>query len=442
MSQKSPNKSALTPQRKHRKLLKDGSGSEVWPEAVEAIFVQGLREYWDSPWATYSRGRSKWRNQYLMDYLEKAGIVRTKKQVASHIQVLKSMWKTEPEFLHLVAGGDDCLDDTPPPVKWEDKANDTGFERASSCGSSQPDPISPAPKIKTEISSPDQKLSSLPYFSTESYSPTTHLAFPNNNLTDSPASPASLDLSLSGASSSPASSTHSATLPFITVPQPLVQPRHVDQWSDMKAPTFQHSRQKSARVTSICLLADEMPPLAYTFPDVSPNRAPPLLRTKLSIASIDDDRGPSTVHGFMANVSLSAVWTSFAKCITRVYVAGACISQESGPLEAMTIQFGTVVAMLPDSTLTRCRWLDASQPTILTQEIIVDNESLLHVVYELDRRTIFHSAEALSCHIYRPGDRVVSPQALSSFQHPQNKPGPYRTSLSYALAPMTVMRSK
>jgi hypothetical protein len=30
----------LTPQRKHRKLLKDGS-SEVWPESVEKIFVEG-----------------------------------------------------------------------------------------------------------------------------------------------------------------------------------------------------------------------------------------------------------------------------------------------------------------------------------------------------------------------------------------------------------------
>jgi len=30
----------LTPQRKHRKLLKDGS-SEVWPEEIERIFVQG-----------------------------------------------------------------------------------------------------------------------------------------------------------------------------------------------------------------------------------------------------------------------------------------------------------------------------------------------------------------------------------------------------------------
>ena len=35
-------KKTLTPQRKHRKLLKDGSGSEVWPESIEKIFVEGL----------------------------------------------------------------------------------------------------------------------------------------------------------------------------------------------------------------------------------------------------------------------------------------------------------------------------------------------------------------------------------------------------------------
>lgn len=104
----------LTPQRKHRKMLKDGT-SEVWPESVEKIFVagtviipsslqpsylyvspvSGLRQYWESPWATYSRGRSRWRNQFLVDYLKEAGIERSKKQVASHIQVLRNMWKGE-----------------------------------------------------------------------------------------------------------------------------------------------------------------------------------------------------------------------------------------------------------------------------------------------------------------------------------------------------------
>lgn len=57
--------------------------------------VSGLRQYWESPWATYSRGRSRWRNQFLVDYLKDAGIERSKKQVASHIQVLRNMWKGE-----------------------------------------------------------------------------------------------------------------------------------------------------------------------------------------------------------------------------------------------------------------------------------------------------------------------------------------------------------
>ncbi|KAJ7813212.1 hypothetical protein B0H14DRAFT_2172056, partial [Mycena olivaceomarginata] len=99
---------SLTPQRKHHKLLTDGSGNAVWSESIEAVFVQGLREYWDSPWATYSRGRSRWRNQYLVDYLQNRGITRSKKQVASHIQVLRNVWKGEPEY-HLVTGGEELF---------------------------------------------------------------------------------------------------------------------------------------------------------------------------------------------------------------------------------------------------------------------------------------------------------------------------------------------
>jgi hypothetical protein len=37
----------LTPKRKHRKMLKDGS-SEVWPEDVERVFVEGTRRLFSS----------------------------------------------------------------------------------------------------------------------------------------------------------------------------------------------------------------------------------------------------------------------------------------------------------------------------------------------------------------------------------------------------------
>jgi hypothetical protein len=38
---KSARKSVITPQRKHHKMLKDGT-SEVWPEDVEKVFIQGI----------------------------------------------------------------------------------------------------------------------------------------------------------------------------------------------------------------------------------------------------------------------------------------------------------------------------------------------------------------------------------------------------------------
>ena len=87
-----PFNKSLTPNRKHHKLLKDGT--EVWSEDVEKVFVEGtsqpapcaraassnfvswlgLKQYWESPWATYSRGRSRWRNQFLVEHLKKNGV--------------------------------------------------------------------------------------------------------------------------------------------------------------------------------------------------------------------------------------------------------------------------------------------------------------------------------------------------------------------------------
>ena len=63
------------PQRRHRKMLKDGS-AEVWPQHAEDIFLDGLKQYWSSPWANFSRGRSRWRNQFLVDHLRAHGIER------------------------------------------------------------------------------------------------------------------------------------------------------------------------------------------------------------------------------------------------------------------------------------------------------------------------------------------------------------------------------
>ncbi|KAG5221665.1 TEA domain-containing protein [Salix suchowensis] len=136
----------------------------------------GLREYWHSPFATYSRGRSRYRNQFLVEHLAKAGITRSKKQVASHIQVLRNMWKGEPgmtplsfgvyrldliscpytEF-HLVAGGEELADSSPlPPTKQDERAVDHhglwSFDW-NECDSSNTSP-NYSPDVKHECSPP------------------------------------------------------------------------------------------------------------------------------------------------------------------------------------------------------------------------------------------------------------------------------------------------
>ncbi|KAJ8095175.1 hypothetical protein PM082_010397 [Marasmius tenuissimus] len=100
-----PPKSTLAlPVHAHRKFLGYGSGSdEAWPEHIQAIFVDGLKA-----WARLSGGRSRWRNQYLVEYLHEKGITRSNKQVASHLHVLRHMWRGEPEY-HLVAGANERL---------------------------------------------------------------------------------------------------------------------------------------------------------------------------------------------------------------------------------------------------------------------------------------------------------------------------------------------
>ncbi|KAJ7685151.1 hypothetical protein DFH06DRAFT_31505 [Mycena polygramma] len=361
----------LTPQRKHRKLLKDGSGTAVWPEAIEAVFVQGLREYWDSPWATYSRGRSRWRNQFLVDYLQNLGITRSKKQVASHIQVLRNMWKGEPEY-HLVAGGEELY---PDPVKLESTdplltIEEPYDDEASSLSNSPPDSFGefPSPGPGPGLSySPSSPISSLPEI------PSPPITFSN----------------LAGPYSYP---TNQKSFPG-AYPTAFAQPPA----APIRYPN---------RITGLSLLADGMTALTINIDKLAPpiplpTRTPPLtLSLRLTIPPVQDTRAPANLHGFFGNVRLASVWSSQAKVHTRAYDNnGLCISDEAEPLQASNVELGTVVAALPESALSRARWFNASVKTVITQQIIVDAVTLLFVVYELDRRaspSALPSAEVLT----------------------------------------------
>ncbi|KAF8902120.1 hypothetical protein CPB84DRAFT_1658882, partial [Gymnopilus junonius] len=422
---------SITPQRKHRKLLKDGSGGEVWPESIEKVFVQGLREYWESPYAAYSqsRGRSRWRNQFLVDYLSKHGIERSKKQVASHIQVLRNMWKGEPEF-HLVAGGDELYPETDSPVTLPVKLEEH-YDSNSLIAFDWEDPDLPPSNSVSPNFSPADSQSEFP--PTPEHRPNLYpsdlgVVHPKAPLELSYANPAMASPSISPNGEfmqlppyadphspfavSPSSSKYVLPITQAQVPYPPRRPEHTQQsvYPHLSATPTHHRRSRN-KVTAVFLQADGMTPFSVKVDALSqPSQQvqPPFtLRVRLCVPTMSDARTPPTLHGFHCFISLESVWGSTGRCVTKVYQNGQCVSEEQGPLNVTHINVGTVNATLPESPLSRCRWLDASASIILTQEIIVDDETLLFTVYELDRKNggPMPSAMLLGYQKYRAADR-------------------------------------
>ncbi|KAF9005618.1 hypothetical protein BDQ17DRAFT_1389883 [Cyathus striatus] len=440
---------SLTPQRKHRKLLKDGSGTEVWPESIEKIFVQGLKEYWESPYATYSqsRGRSRWRNQFLVDYLQRAGITRSKKQVASHIQVLRNMWKGEPEF-HLVAGGEELLSDAQGggSVKMEEhwdsnglipfdyEENDIPSPNSASPDFSPPDIMSdfpPTPEHRPNLHPSDitttayNLSSSLP--AKLHYSPTVahgmDLDYTSPHFTNAyqrpgpPYSDPHRVLPLPPVNYPNTKPTSMGLQPSVVFPDvrrvPAVPNSHISYPSapsrSVNTASY-YSNPSPARLTSLCVSAEGMSPLSIKIDDVImastlSSYSPLTLRIKLSIPTINDPRTSPMFEGFIASACLSSVWIASGKCVTRVFANQLCVTEETGLLDVSHIDVGTVNVLIPESNLSRCRWSDIS---LITQDIIVDDCVLLHVVYELDRNvnTPFPSALLLSVQKYRPSEKM------------------------------------
>ncbi|TFK29906.1 hypothetical protein FA15DRAFT_663202 [Coprinopsis marcescibilis] len=428
---------SITPQRKHRKLLKDGSGVEVWPENIEKTFVQGLREYWQSPYATYSqsRGRSRWRNQFLVDFLQRHGIIRTKKQVASHIQVLRNMWKGQPEF-HLVAGGDELVDPvTHIPIKEESDANSTSFDwDDESAHSASPD-FSPPDSHSDFPLTPEQRPNLYPVDHSaiavkQEASPGT-LYFHSPTQIASPSTSPFSDFShaLPTDYSPPAAVYKQMPLNGYPYAAPVTSP----------APTS-YPRYPHNRITTFYLCAEGMTPFSVNVDALSQSSPSPrqtlTLRVKLSVPSLNDVRSPSTLHGFNASVAVGNIWTSSAKCITKVYTGNTLFVEEQENLQVSHINSnGTVHALLPDSHLARCRWLDPNVQTTLTQELVVDDQVLLCLIYDLDRKNWpMPGSELLGFQHYRAPDKASS-TAGAPYTTSTTSRRPSQVPSGYPLAP-------
>ncbi|KAJ7872164.1 hypothetical protein B0H14DRAFT_2502826 [Mycena olivaceomarginata] len=92
---------SVTPLRRHRKLLKKPEGGAVWPENVERAFLLGLRLYRRELTRSVTWHRDS--QKFLVDYLHRLQINRDDKQVASHLQFLRSTFMGTAHY-HLVAG--------------------------------------------------------------------------------------------------------------------------------------------------------------------------------------------------------------------------------------------------------------------------------------------------------------------------------------------------
>ncbi|KAF4564946.1 TEC1 family protein [Pleurotus pulmonarius] len=369
---KHPKQKSLTPRRKHWKT--GSNGMEVWPEHIEEVFVQGLREYRDSPLAAHSFGRSKFRNQILVEHLARAGITRSKKQVASHIQVLRSMWKGTPEF-YLVSNNRELYALNPSTLTELEEYELKGRVLRQPCNPSNPSPnlppdgqyesrpfplppILPVLSSPPILTSPDYLLSSIP----------TPLDFGFNtskDYGDMPVTPAHL------------------------------QPPSCGDTCCVSAP-----RTITNRVTSFCLIPSGAPPLVVscdsTVPPANFDGYSWDIEAELHMIS----PGSGEHEELAASVALAAPFVS-GSCTTQVFSGQRCIHKEAKQLYSSLMD--PFVAFLPaDSALANCRsYLNEPFGTAstLTQEWVIDGITLLYAVFVLrwsdDRAT--PSARLVAC---------------------------------------------
>lgn len=102
---------------RQKKECNDTEAASIWSHDVESAFMDALRRI---PHVGRRKitvdGRPCGRNELISEYIfRKTGKVRTRKQVSSHIQVLKHLLKDDPEFMELVVENNQNKPPTPSP---------------------------------------------------------------------------------------------------------------------------------------------------------------------------------------------------------------------------------------------------------------------------------------------------------------------------------------
>lgn len=115
------------------------------------------------------------------------------------------------------------------------------------------------------------------------------------------------------------------------------------------------------------------------------------LRVKLRLPPIEAPYSPA-LHGFQGSVTCDAPRTSSIRCSTAVFVRNQCVSRESSYCSVIAADatgpevLDHITLLLPDSQLTRSRWMDPNLQTCIIQKIVVDEQVIAVIYYDLDRR--------------------------------------------------------
>ncbi|BFZ64068.1 hypothetical protein YB2330_005206 [Saitoella coloradoensis] len=92
------------PKKTVEELAKQEEEDQVWPSDVEEAFMQAIKKIPKLGRRKISvNGKPCGRNELIADYIfRRTGKIRSRKQVSSHLQVLKHMKRDDPEFMSLV----------------------------------------------------------------------------------------------------------------------------------------------------------------------------------------------------------------------------------------------------------------------------------------------------------------------------------------------------
>lgn len=137
----------------------------------------------------------------------------------------------------------------------------------------------------------------------------------------------------------------------------LVQPNYTPSHFQDVVPT-----QTNVRLTHLQVWADGLDPITIEVNALTSSPTPysrVMLRLKLCIAPVTDPSTPESLHGFNGAIILSQPWSAAGKCFTRVFTTNTCISKELDYLQPTS---QSLTALLPDSWLTKSRWLEAGEP--------------------------------------------------------------------------------